>query len=50
MPTSSAMPTIANAIRPQSRNVMLSGVPSNADIVILSNTTSIGSGASSGVI
>jgi hypothetical protein len=37
-----------NALTPQSRNAMSSGVPSNADIVILSNTVSEGSGATSG--
>jgi hypothetical protein len=48
MPISVATPTIANAVTPQSRSAMFSGVPSNADIVILSMTASLGRGAISG--
>jgi hypothetical protein len=47
MPISRAIPAIANASIPQSRNAMVSGVPSNDDIMILSKTASSGRGASS---
>jgi len=36
IPTSMAMPAIATAVTPQSRNVIVRGVPSKADMVILS--------------
>ena len=38
----------ANELMPQSRSAMSTGIPSNADIVILSKTTSLDSGVSSG--
>ena len=50
MPTSIAAPTTATALIPRSRSAMSSQVPSNADIVILSNTASRSSGATSGLI
>ena len=42
IPTSRPIPTKATAIMPQSRNVIASGVPSKADMVILSKTASFG--------
>src|SRR5262245_45138410 len=48
MPISVATPTMMKELMPQSRSAMSRGVLSNADIVILSKTTSLGSGLSSG--
>src|ERR1043166_7436349 len=48
MPISMAMPTMAKAVIPQSRSAMSNGVPSNADMVILSKIASLGSGFISG--
>src|SRR5262245_22951759 len=48
MPISVATPTITTVVTPQSRSAMSRGVPSNADIVILSKTASVARGASSG--
>ena len=50
IPISVATPTIAKAFTPASRSTMSSGVPSNADIVILSKIASEGRGTSSGTI
>ena len=41
IPISVAIPTMATDRIPQSRNASVSGVPSNADMVILSNTASL---------
>ncbi len=46
--TSIATPTMANALSPQSRKTIASGLPSNADIVILSRIASLGRGETSG--
>jgi hypothetical protein len=46
--TARATPTIRYARTPRSRSTISSGVPSNADIVILSITTSLGRGRNSG--
>ena len=48
MPISVATPAMMKELMPQSRSAMSRGVPSNADIVILSKTTSLGNGLSSG--
>ena len=45
-----ATPTMAKAVRLQSRRAMASGVPSKADMVILSKIASSSRGASSGTI
>jgi hypothetical protein len=50
MPISIAMPTMANALNPQSRRISAKGVPSNAENAILSRTASSSRGASSGTI
>src|SRR5262249_53065531 len=50
IPTSIAIPAMATAVMPQSRNAKASGVPSNADIASLSNMPSLGSGCSSGTM
>src|SRR5262249_41187303 len=48
MPISIATPQIANAVMPQSRRAMSSGVPSNAEKAILSKFASLEHGASVG--
>ena len=48
MPISVAMPQITKLVRPQSRSAIASGVPSNADMVILSRIASSSRTASSG--
>src|SRR6516165_9937273 len=50
IPTSVAIPTMAIDEIPQSRKAIASGVPSKADMVILSKTASSGLGASSETI
>jgi hypothetical protein len=48
IPISIATPMMTNVVIPQSRRAMSSGVPSRADIVILSKMASEGSGVISG--
>ena len=48
IPISVTAPTMAKALTPQSRSTSSSGVPTNIDMASLSNTASLGSGASSG--